>query len=114
LPSLILESFSTFLDSNSIEVILSGIEQMLLYTEAWSASTKTTNYICVIVATIATWDQAGNGRTVTMSPNVTINATSSQPEAIASSVRQAIRDPLREGLDQLKKMRNYEARLGYV
>jgi hypothetical protein len=29
-------------------------------------------------------------------------------------VKQAIRDPLREGLDQLKKMRNYEARLGYL
>jgi hypothetical protein len=86
------------------------MEWMLLYTEAWSASTKTTNCICVIVATIATRDQAGNSRTVTMSPNV----TSSQPEAIASRVKQAIRDPLREGLDQLKKMRAYEARLGYV
>ena len=52
--------------------------------------------------------------TVTMSPNVTINATSSQSEEIASRVKQAMRDPLREGLDQLKKMRNYESRLGYV
>jgi hypothetical protein len=46
---------------------------------------------------------------VTM-PQITINATSSQPEAIAFRVRQAISD----GIDQLKKMRNYEQRIGYV
>ena len=47
---------------------------------------------------------------VTMSPNVTINATSSQSEEIASRVKQAMRDPSGR-TDQLKKMRSIAAGL---
>ena len=42
------------------------------------------------------------------------NASTSQPKPIANRVNQAIRDPIRHGIDELKKMRNYETRTTYV
>ncbi len=68
--------------------------------------------------TSALGSRAGTGganNTLNMSSPITINGVAQGKEyAVARSVRSAIRDPIRQGLDELKKMREYEVRVTYV
>ena len=69
-------------------------------------------------ATSALGPRAGGGGGTTnnnMSAPITINGVAAGREyAVGRQVRSAIQTPMREFLDQIKKARNYESRLGYV
>ena len=59
----------------------------------------------------------GGGPTnnISMSSPITVNGVSGGREhQVARQVQTAIRDPIRQLLDQIKAARNYESRLGYV
>jgi len=59
----------------------------------------------------------GSGGTNVANINPTINVHGVAPgreQVAAQSVAKAIRDPIRAGIADLKKMQNYESRLGYV
>jgi hypothetical protein len=54
-------------------------------------------------------------QSVTMAPVITVNGVQGGKElALANKIKMAMRDPLNEGLRQLKAMRAQEQRLGYV
>ena len=57
---------------------------------------------------------SGGTNVASLAPNITINATSAQPEAIAQRVRSAMRDSTAEFLAAAKRARSHENRLGYV
>ena len=60
---------------------------------------------------------AGGGGTQNISMNspVTVNGVApGREQMVARQVRTAVRDPMRQLLDQIKAARNYESRLGYV
>jgi hypothetical protein len=56
----------------------------------------------------------GGGQNVTLNAPITINATSAQPEAIASRVRSAVQISSKDFLAAAKRARADELRLGWV
>ena len=57
---------------------------------------------------------ATGGQNAAMNPAITINATSSEPEAIAEKVRAALQTKTSDFLTAIKTARAEDARKGYV
>ena len=57
----------------------------------------------------------GGTQNISMNSPVTVNGVApGREQMVARQVRTAVRDPMRQLLDQIKAARNYESRLGYV